>query len=75
MAEIIKIVKQVFEIPEWYEISDVETSKLVNLIKEASCKQEARLIWMLECSAYCEEEKCYFVGTSHDNLAAIRFDP
>ena len=52
----------VLEIPEWHEISDVETSKLVNLIKEASCEQEARLFRMLECSAYYDEEKGYFCG-------------
>ena len=60
MADLIKVVKKVFEIPEWYEIKDVELRKLLDLIKEASCEQEARLFRMLDCSAFCDEENCYF---------------
>ena len=62
MADSIKAVKKVFEIPEWYEIKDVELRKLLDLIKEASCEQEARLFRMLDCSAFCDEENCYFCG-------------
>ena len=62
MADLIKAVKKVFEIPEWYEIKDVELRKLLDLTKEGSCEQEARLFRMLDCSAFCDEENCYFCG-------------
>ena len=48
-----------FEIPEWYDISDVELRKLLDLVKEASC---ARLFRLLDCSTFCDEENCYFCG-------------
>ena len=60
MGDLIKVVRKVFEIPEWYDISDVELRK--DLIKETSCAQETRLFRMLDCSAFCDEENCYFCG-------------
>ena len=61
MADLIKVVK-VFEIPEWYDISDAELRKLLDLVKEASCAQEARLFRLLDYSAFCDEENCYLHG-------------
>lgn len=61
MADKIKIVKTVFHIPDWYEFSDFELRKLYSYIKEASCPQEARLFRILDCSAFCYEDKCFSV--------------
>ena len=57
-----KIVKRVFSIPEWYEMSDFEMKKLISIIKEASTFQEAQWYRFLDCSAFCVEEKCFFCG-------------
>lgn len=62
MADIATLVRRIFRIPVWYEMSDFEQEKLYKYIKEASCPQEARLYRMLDCSAFCVEEKCFFCG-------------
>ena len=62
MADITKIVKTVFEIPDWYLMSEREKDKLYSYVREAACVQEARLFRMLDCSAYCVEELCFLCG-------------
>ena len=42
MADILKIVRNVFSIPEWYRILDNELKRLKQNIKDASCRKEAR---------------------------------
>ena len=42
MVDILKIVRNVFSIPEWYRISDNELKRLKQNIKDASCPEEAR---------------------------------
>ena len=41
MADITKIVKTVFEIPDWYLMSEREKDKLYSYVREAACVQEA----------------------------------
>ncbi|MEW8547233.1 MAG: hypothetical protein AB2693_27295 [Candidatus Thiodiazotropha sp.] len=62
MAEKIRIVKRVFNIPEWYQISEFELEKLVGYIKEAASVQEAQWYRFLDCTTFCIEEKCFFCG-------------
>lgn len=65
MADRVKIILKVFEIPSWYGkvMSQEEKTKLWNCIKEATCVEDARLNRVLDCSAYCVEEKCFFCGS------------
>ena len=60
MAE--KIVKRVFNIPDWYKFSEFELEKLFNYTKEASSAEEARWFRFLDCTAFCYEDKCFFCG-------------
>ena len=60
MADMIKLVRKIFAIPEWYPMSDSELKKLVQNITEATCPQEARLYRILDCSAYCNGKDCFF---------------
>lgn len=62
MADIEKIVRTVFEIPDLYQMPKGEKDKLYSYVIEATCAQEARLFRMLDCSAYCVEEQCFFCG-------------
>ena len=62
MADIDRIVRIVFGIPESYEMSEFERKKLYNYVQEARSAQEARLFRILDCSAFCNEDKCYFCG-------------
>ena len=62
MADKIKMVKSVFQIPAWYEMSEFELNKLYSYIKEATCAQEAQWYRFLDCTAFCVEDKCFFCG-------------
>lgn len=62
MADVSKIVRRVFNIPDWYVMCESEKEKLFRYIQEANCAQEARLFRILDCSAFCVEEKCFFCG-------------
>lgn len=62
MADKVKRVKAVFQIPDWYEMSDFELKKLLSYVKEASSVQEARWYRFLDCTAFCYEDKCFFCG-------------
>ena len=55
-----KAIKKVFEIPETYEMSAYEESKLLRIIEEAKSVMNARVYRALDCSAFCFEDKCFF---------------
>ena len=61
MLEKLNLILKGFQIPKWYgpSISKEEEQRLFNLIQEASYPHEARMYRILECSAFCVEEKCY----------------
>lgn len=62
MAEVVltRLVKMVFQIPEWYVMSKYEEDKLFKLVKEATSVAEVNWFRILDCSAFCREEFCYF---------------
>ena len=57
------IVKEVFGIPEWYLLSEKEENKLFKYIINTRNEDEARLFRAMDCSAFCEEQFCYFCAT------------
>ena len=59
MAE--NVVKRVFNIPTWYKFSDSELRKLYSYVKEASSIEEAQWFRFLDCAAFCNEDKCFFL--------------
>lgn len=50
-----RAIKEIFQIPDSYE-----ERKLLKLVEEAKNVKDARLYRILDCSAYCVEEFCYF---------------
>ena len=60
MADIGKSVRKIFNIPDWYIMSDTEVKRLFRYILESTCPQEARLFRFLDCSAFCTVDTCYF---------------
>ena len=64
MSERVDVILDIFKIPKWYGkiMSKFEEEKLFKLIEEASCAADARLYRMLDCSAFCNERRCYFCG-------------
>ena len=70
MADRITFILEVFDIPKWYGkiMSKCEEEKLSKLIRESSCHADARLHRMLDCSAFCIEDKCYFCGKHKRNI-------
>ena len=60
----IKIVKRVFYLPTWYTPSITETARLFAYVLKENSESEARIARFLDCSAYCNEEDCFFAGMS-----------
>ena len=55
------IVKEVFGIPEWYLLTEKEEDKLFKYIIKTRNEDEARLFRAMDCSAYCDEQFCFFL--------------
>lgn len=54
------IVKEVFGIPEWYLLSEREENKLFKYIITTRNEDQARLFRAMDCSAFCDEQFCFF---------------
>lgn len=53
-------VKAVFGIPDWYVLTGTEEEKLFKYICETRDYHEARLHRFLDCSAFCDDQFCFF---------------
>ena len=55
-------VKRMFEIPDWYLMTEKEENKLYKYLCESRYSQEAKFIRLLDCSTtcICDERFCYF---------------
>lgn len=63
MADRNIIVRDVFDIPNAYVMSLSEEKRLYAYILETTCKEEANWFRLLDCSAFCREEDCYFCSS------------
>ena len=63
-------VKKVFKLPIWYIPSDTEIARLMSYIRSENSEDEARLARILDCSACCDEDDCYFCGEIEPVAAA-----
>ena len=57
------IMRAIFGIPKGYILSKKEGTKLFRYSIEAEKVHEALMCRILDCSAFCDEEKCYFCST------------
>ena len=62
MASDIAIVRKVFQLPSWYIPSNSEVTRLASYLKSENSEDEARWARFLDCSAFCNEEDCFFCG-------------
>lgn len=68
MTEKANVVRSVFGIPLWYKINQVEEDRLLNYIKNATTYDEARTHRLLDCSAFCPVEGCYFCSEEEKRM-------
>ena len=63
------IVKEVFRIPEWYLMTEKEENKLFKYIMDTQGNEnQARLFRAMDCSAFCDEQYCYFCAASWGDI-------
>ena len=64
-------VKLFFGIPEWYILSDRAEAKLQKYLCEAPTHKDARMYRFLDCSAFCDEQFCYFCATYYGDIRQL----
>ena len=60
MVDKTSIVREVFQLPDWYLLSENEENKLFKYIESTRDSNEARLFRAMDCPAYCDEDYCFF---------------
>lgn len=68
---ITEFVKAIFAIPDWYLLSEKEENKLMNYIRDARNAQEARLHRFIDCSAFCDEQFCFFCSADDGEVKRL----
>ena len=58
----VQIVKRVFSLPKWYIPSITETVRLFDYVLNRDSESDARIARFLDCSAFCNEDDCFFCG-------------
>ena len=58
------IVRTIFGIPRWYKMSRKEETKLFGYLLDSANVFEALMCRILDCSAFCDEDSCFFCGES-----------